>query len=85
MLVTRIFAAKAAIIMLMGSILLLPAWRLIFAERAVLWLDAAFLLTIVMSAMNGMVAVPRTAYLLTFLCLAFLYTSIKLCRGTPVR
>jgi hypothetical protein len=85
MLVIRIFAAKAAIIMLMASILLLPAWRLIFAERAVLWLDAAFLLTIVMSAMNGMVAVPRTAYLLTFLCLAFLYTSIKVCRGTPVK
>jgi hypothetical protein len=82
MLVIEIVAAKAAIIVLLLSILLLPVWRLIFSERATLWLDASFLLTIAMSAMNGIVAVPRTSYLLTFLCLTFLYSSIKLCRGS---
>jgi hypothetical protein len=82
MLVIGIFAAKAAIILIVATILLLPAWRLIFTEPAVRWLDAAFLLTIIVSAANGMVAVPRTSYMLTFLCLTFLYTSIKLCRGT---
>ncbi len=81
MLVLRIVAAKAAIIIIVASILLLPAWRLIFVERAVLWLDIAFVLTIGISAMNGIVAIPRTPYLLTFLCLTFLYSSIKLCRG----
>jgi hypothetical protein len=81
MLILRVVATKAAIIILVAAILLLPAWRLIFAERAVFWLDFAFILTIGMSAMNGIVAVPRTSYLLTFLCLTFLYSSIKLCRG----
>ena len=74
-------AAKAAIIIIVASILLLPAWRLIFVERAVLWLDIAFVLTIGISAMNGIVAIPRTPYLLTFLCLTFLYSSIKLADG----
>jgi hypothetical protein len=78
MLVIGIFAAKAGIVILLASILLYPARRLIFAEASFLWLDAAFVLTIGVSAMNGIVAVPRASYLLTFLCLAFLYTSIKL-------
>jgi hypothetical protein len=83
MLVIGILAAKAGIVILLASILLYPARHLIFAERPVLWLDASFLLTIGMSAMNGIVAVPRASYLLTFLCLTFLYTSIKLCRVRP--
>lgn len=78
MLVIGVFAAKAGIVILLASILLFPARRLIFTERSALWLDAAFVLTIGMSAMNGIVAVPRASYLLTFLCLSFLYTSIKL-------
>jgi hypothetical protein len=77
-LVIGIFAAKAGIVILLGSILLFPARRLIFTESSALWLDAAFVLTIAMSAMNGILAVPRFSYLLTFLCLSFLYTSIKL-------
>jgi len=77
-LVIGIFAAKAGVVILLASILLFPARRLIFTERSALWLDAAFVLTIGMSAMNGIVAVPRASYLLTFLCLSFLYTSIKL-------
>jgi hypothetical protein len=78
MLVIGIFAAKAGIVILLASILLYPARRLIFAEASFLWLDAAFVLTIGVSAMNGIVAVPRASYLLTFLCLTWLYTSIKL-------
>jgi hypothetical protein len=77
-LVIGIFAAKAGIVILLASILLFPARRLIFTERSVLWLDAAFFLTMGMSAMNGILAVPRASYLLTFLCLSFLYASIKL-------
>jgi hypothetical protein len=37
-----------------------------------------------MSAMNAIAAVPRPRYLLTFLCLAFLYSSIKLCREREI-
>ena len=77
MLVIGIIAAKAGILIFLASILLFPARRLIFAERSVLWLDAAFVFTIAMSAMNGIVAVPRASYLLTFLCLTVLYTSIN--------
>jgi hypothetical protein len=78
MLVIGIVAAKAGIVVLLASILLYPARRLIFADKSALWLDAAFVLTIVMSAMNGIVAVPRASYLLTFFCLTFLFTSVKL-------
>jgi hypothetical protein len=78
MLVVGIVAAKVGIVFLLASILLYPARRLIFVEKSALWLDAAFVLTMAMSAMNGIVAVPRASYLLTFLCLSFLYTSIKL-------
>jgi hypothetical protein len=78
MLVISILAAKVGIIVLLASILLYPARRLLFADAPFLWLDVAFVLTIGMSAMNGIVAVPRASYLLTFLCLTFLYTSIKL-------
>jgi SAM-dependent methyltransferase len=59
--------------------------------RGVLWLDAAFVLAIGLSAMNAILVYPKSAYLLTFLCLTFLcltflcltflYSSIKLCRG----
>jgi hypothetical protein len=80
MLVIESLAAKAGIVILLASILLYPARRLIFAERPALWLDAAFLLTIGVSAMNGILVVPRSTYLLTFLCLTFLYSAIKLCR-----
>jgi hypothetical protein len=81
MLVAGIVAAKAGIVLLLAAILLFPARRLIFADREVFWLDAAFVLTIAMSAMNGIVAVPRVSYLITFLCLSFLYTAIKLCQA----
>ena len=80
-LIIGILAAKAGFVILLASILLYPTRRLIFAERPVRWLDAAFLLTIGMSALNGIVAVPKASYLLTFLCLPFLYSSIKLCRS----
>jgi len=79
MLVIDVLAAKAGIVILLALILLYPARRLMFAERSVFWLDAAFVLTMGVSAMNAIVAVPAPPYLLTFLCLAFLYSSIKLC------
>jgi hypothetical protein len=83
-LVICVLAAKAGIVILLGLILLYPARRLMFAERAVFWFDAAFVLTMGMSAMNAIAAVPRPRYLLTFLCLAFLYSSIKLCREREI-
>lgn len=79
-LVIQSVAAKAAIVIVLALILLYPVRRLMFTERAALWFDAAFVLTMAMSAMNGIVAVPRPSYLLTFLCLTFLYSSVKLCR-----
>jgi len=81
MLVIGTLAAKTGILILLASILLCPVRRLIFAEPATFWFDAASLLTIGMSAMNGIVAIPRLSYLLTFLCLILLYSSIKLCRS----
>ena len=81
MLVIENLAAKTGIVILLASIFLYPARRLIFAEKHALWLDAAFLLTMGASAMNGILVVPRSTYLLTFLCVTFLYSAIKLCRA----
>jgi hypothetical protein len=74
-------AAKVGVLLLSASILLFPARRALFFEREVLWLDAAFVSAIAMSAMNVIVAVPRPRYLLTFLCLTGLYSSVKMCRA----
>jgi hypothetical protein len=81
LLVIGIIAAKAGIVTCLFLILLYPVRRLMFAERALLWLDAAIVLTMGMSAVSAIAAVPRTSYLLTFLCLGFLYSAIKLCRA----
>ena len=40
---------------------------------------AAFVAAIGMSAMNAILVIPHASYLLTFLCLTFLYSSVKLC------
>jgi hypothetical protein len=74
-------AAKTGIVLLCAWILLFPARRLLFAEREVLWLDAAFVLAIGLSAMNVILVAPKVPYMLTFCCLTFLYSSVKLCRG----
>lgn len=74
-------AAKAGIVILLALILLFPVRRLLFAESEVLWLDSAFALAIAVSAMNAILVMPKPAYLLTFLCLTFLYSSVKLCGG----
>jgi hypothetical protein len=74
-------AAKAGIVVLLALILLFPVRRVLFAESDVLWLDSAFALAIAVSAMNAILVMPKAAYLLTFLCLTFLYSSVKLCGG----
>jgi hypothetical protein len=74
-------ATKAGIVILLASILLFPARRFLFAERTILWVDAAFVLSIVVSAMNAILVVPRPRYLLTFLCLTLLYSSVTVCRA----
>ena len=81
MLVIGLLTVKASIVMFLAMILLYPARRLMFTESALVWLDAALVLTMGVSAMNAIVAVPRASYLLTFLCLGFLYSAIKLCRA----
>jgi hypothetical protein len=81
MLLLENLAAKVGVLMFSAWILLFPARRALFAERKVLWLDAAFVLATGMSAMNVVVAVPRPRYLLTFLCLTLLYSSVKVCRA----
>ncbi len=75
------FAAKAVILIVLAFLILFPARRFLFAEREVFWLDAAFVLSIAMSATSVILTVPRRSYLLTFLCLTLLYSCIKLCRG----
>jgi len=81
MLLIENVAAKVAIVIVCASILLFPSRRLLFAEREILWLDSAFVLAIGLSSMNAILVVPKVPYLLTFLCLTFLYSSIKLCRS----
>ena len=81
MLVIGILTAKASVVMFLAMILLYPARRLMFTESALAWFDAALVLTMGVSAMNAIVAVPRISYLLTFACLGFLYSAIKLCRA----
>jgi hypothetical protein len=81
MLLLENLAAKVGVLVLSAWILLFPSRRALFAEREVLWLDAAFVAAIGMSAMNVIVALPRPRYLLTFLCLTFLYSSVKVCRA----
>jgi hypothetical protein len=73
-------AVKAAIVAVLGLVLLFPSRRFLFGKDA-LWLDAAFVAAIVVSSMNAVLVAPKPAYLLTFLCLTFLYSSIVLCRG----
>ena len=84
MLLLENLAAKTGILALMALILLFPARRLLFAQREVLWMDAAFVLAIAVSAMNVILAAPKPPYLLTFFCLTCLYSSIKLGRAFSV-
>ena len=84
MLLIENLAAKAGIVILLGSILLFPSRRFLFAERTLLWVDAAFVLSIGLSAMNAILVIPRPRYLLTFLCLTLLYSSVKICRALSI-
>jgi hypothetical protein len=79
MLLIENLVAKTGIVIVLISILLFPSRRLLFAEREALWIDAAFVVAVGASAMNAILVVPKPAYLLTVLCLTFLYSSVKLC------
>jgi hypothetical protein len=81
MLLIENVAAKAGLMVLLALIVLLPSRRLLFAESEVLWMDAAFVVAMGLSAMNVILVIPRPPYLLTFLCLTFLYSSLKVCRA----
>jgi hypothetical protein len=81
LLVIGILIAKAGIVIALAMILLFPVRRLMFTEGALLWFDAATVLTLGTSSLNAIAAVPRSSYLLTFLCLGFLYSALKLCRA----
>jgi hypothetical protein len=72
-------AAKVTIVILWTCLFLSPSRRFLFADRKLLWLDAAFVAAIGVSAMNAILVVPKPAYLLTFLCLTFLYSAVKFC------
>ena len=74
-------AAKAGIVLLLVLALLFPARRAFFYGRNVLWMDAAFLAAILVSAMNAILVIPRIPYLLTLVCLTSLYSCTKLCRA----
>ena len=72
-------AAKGAIVAILAFIVLFPARRAIFVEKETRWLDAAFVAAITMSAANIVLVAPKPPYLLTFICLTFLYSSVKVC------
>jgi hypothetical protein len=78
-------AAKAAIVTVLGLVLLFPSRRFLFGKDHPLWLDAAFLAAIAVSSMNAVLVAPKPGYLLTFLCLTFLYSSIVFCAGLTAR
>jgi hypothetical protein len=69
-------AAKAATVGVLALVLLFPSRRFLFRQGQVLWLDAAFAGAIAVSSMNAILVAPKAAYLLTFFCLTFLYSSI---------
>lgn len=71
--------AKIGIIGLISLIFLLPVVKYLFQKKVTLWFDGAFALTIVLSAANGILVMPRAKYLLTYFCLIFLYTIMKWC------
>ena len=79
MLLVENLAVKTGALALLALVLLFPARRLLFAKKDVLWVDAAFVLAIGVSAMNAILAVPRPRYLLTFFCLTCLYSWIRVC------
>jgi hypothetical protein len=81
MLVIGNLVAKVGFLTLLAAVLLFPSRRFLFADSQILWLDAAFVAAIGMSAMNAILVIPHSVYLLTFLCLTSLYSSVKLCGG----
>jgi hypothetical protein len=81
MLVIGNLVAKLGLLIVLASILLFPSRRFLFADKEILWLDAGFVATIGMSAMNAILVIPHASYLLTFLCLTLLYSSVKVCGG----
>ncbi len=74
-------AAKTGIMVFLALILLFPSRRLLFSDSEVLWMDAAFVMAMGLSAMNVILVIPKPPYLLTFVCLTFLYSSLKVCRA----
>jgi hypothetical protein len=77
--------AKVAVVLACASLLLFPARRLIFAEKKLFWMDAAFAAAIALSSMNAVLVVPKVPYLLTFFCLTLLFSSVKLrCRSGTI-
>jgi hypothetical protein len=81
MLVIGNLVAKVGVLFLWAAVILFPSRRFLFAERGIFWLDAAFVAAMGMSAMNAILVIPYASYLLTFLCLTFLYSSVKFCGG----
>jgi hypothetical protein len=79
MLLIENLAVKTAIVSFLALVLLFPARRVLFSEKHLLWLDAAFVLAMGVSAMNVILVAPKAPYLLTFVCLTVLYSLVKLC------
>jgi hypothetical protein len=70
---------KTGIMIFLMLVFLFPSRRVIFSDERVFWMDAAFLVAILTSAMNAILVIPRIPYLLTFLCLTLLYSCVRLC------
>ena len=80
MIIVENLFAKIAIVILSAWIILFPARLFLFSDPEVLWLDAAFAASIGLAAVNAILVAPKISYMLTFLALTFLYSSVKLCR-----
>jgi hypothetical protein len=77
-------AAKTAILASVALVLLFPARRAVFSKKSLTWLDLAFGLAILVSSLSGILVIPKPRYLLSFVSLTALYSSLRFIEATSV-
>ena len=73
-------AVKSGLVSILVFILLYPSRKKVFSQKSDLWMDLAFSLAIVLSASGAVLVAPLTPYLLTFLGMTALFSSVSYCR-----
>jgi glycosyltransferase involved in cell wall biosynthesis len=70
-------AAKTAILASVALVLLFPVRRAVFSKKSLTWVDLAFGLAILVSSLSGILVIPKPRYLLSFVCLTALYSTLR--------